>query len=186
MENIESMSENNEEVNEVTNTNININIGNAKYKPIISNNNLMYEQKTENNLLNLEKFLENEKNNNQNEAWCKLNKTNKTKKLLEYAEIYKTENSLSDEEKEELILFFKDCLERNKLKRVKDVLYDNTSGVVKEIPGLFFIKEKKHFTLKNIEKRVSTLKSLAVKKTNNNNTIKHTIKNKISLNEDNA
>jgi hypothetical protein len=125
-------------------------------------------------IVDLETFLENEKNNNKNEPWCKLNKTIKTKKLLEYAEVYKEENNLSDVEKEQLILFFKDCLERNKLKKVKEVLYDNNNGSIKEVPGLHYIKECKHFTLKNIEKRVSTLKSLPVKKTNNN-----TIKNKI-------
>ena len=39
---------------------------------------------------------------------------------------------------------------------------------------LVYTKANKHFTLKNIDKRVSTLKSLAVKKTQG------TIKNKIT------
>ena len=66
----------------------------------------------------------------------------------------------------------KDCLDRKKLQRVKDVIYDKTEGVIKEIPALSYTKSSKHFTLKNLEKRVSTLKSLAPKKAQG------TIKNK--------
>jgi hypothetical protein len=58
------------------------------------------------------------------------------------------------------------------LQRVKDVIYDKTTGQIKEIPALSYTKTNKHFTLKNLEKRVSTLKSLAPKKAQG------TIKNK--------
>ena len=51
-----------------------------------------------------------------------------------------------------------------KLQRVKDVVYDKTNGSIKEIPALAYTKTNKHFTLKNIDKRISTLKSLAPKK----------------------
>ena len=72
-----------------------------------------------------------------------------------------------------LVLFLKDSLDKKKLSRVKDVIYDKENGVVKEIPALLYTKSNKHFTLKNIDKRVSTLKSLAPKKGNG------TIKNKL-------
>ena len=58
------------------------------------------------------------------------------------------------------------------MQRVKDVIYDKTTGQIKEIPALSYTKSNKHFTLKNLEKRVSTLKSLAPKKAHG------TIKNK--------
>jgi len=161
---MEEQKNNYEECNELKN---------IKYKTMLLNGNPIHETKSANNLSNLEKFLEKEQNNNKNEPWCKLNKTNKTKKILEYTEIYANENNLDLSEKELLIEFLKDCLERNKLKKVKDVLYDNTNGIIKEIPSLHYTKTTKHFTLKNIEKRVSTLKSLSMKKTNS------TIKNKI-------
>ena len=80
-------------------------------------------------------------------------------------ETYKKDNNLNDEEEQLLVAFFKDCLDRKKLQRVKDVIYDKDNGVIKDIPALFFVKNTKHFTLKNIDKRVSTLKSLAPKKT---------------------
>jgi len=117
-----------------------------------------------NDLSNLDKFLENEKNNNVNEPWCKLNKTIKTKKIQEYVQVYKQENNLNDEESVILFSFLKDCIDRKKLQRVKDVLYDKENGNIKEIPALCYVKSNKHFTLKNMDKRVSILKSLAPKK----------------------
>jgi hypothetical protein len=137
---------------------------NIKYKTMLLKGTPIKETKSSNNLSNLENFLENEKNNNKNEPWCKLNKTVKTKKLQDYVENYKKENNLSNEESELLITFLRDCLDRKKLQRVKDVVYDKENGIIKDIPALCYMKTTKHFTLKNIDKRVSTLKSLAPKK----------------------
>ena len=137
---------------------------NIKYKTMLLNGTPIKETKSSNNLSNLELFLENDKNSNKNEPWCKLNKTIKTQKLLEYVKIYKVENNLDENEEELFIKFLKECLDRKKLQKVKDVIYDKTTGIVKEIPALLYAKNIKHFTLKNIDKRVSTLKSLAPKK----------------------
>ena len=145
---------------------------NIKYKTMLLNGNPLQETKSENDLSNLDKFLESEKNNNVNEPWCKLNKTIKTKKIFEFIEKYKSEKNLDQEEEKALLTFLKDCLDRKKLQRVKDVVYDKTNGSIKEIPALSYTKANKHFTLKNIDKRVSTLKSLAPKKAQG------TIKNK--------
>ena len=46
----------------------------------------------------LKNFLRMKKINNSNEPWCKLNKTIKTKKLLEYVEIYKKDKNLDENE----------------------------------------------------------------------------------------
>lgn len=137
---------------------------NIKYKTMLLNVNNLPENKSTNDLSNLDKFLENEKNINSNEPWCKLNKTIKTKKMQEYVNVYKEQNELNDEETELLMVFLKDCLDRKKLQRVKDVVYDKENGIIKEIPSLCYIKANRHFTLKNVDKRVSTLKSLAPKK----------------------
>ena len=67
-----------------------------------------------------------------------------------------------------LISFLKDCLDKKKLLRVKDVIYDKETGIIKDIPALSYAKNTKHFTLKNIDKRVSTLKSLTVKNSTTN------------------
>jgi hypothetical protein len=128
----------------------------------------MFASSTENNssadLADLDKFLENEKNFNSNEPWSKLDKTAKIKKLVIFANKYKIEHELSDEEHIYLINFFRDCLDKKKLQRVKDVNYSKETGEIKDIPALFFNKTNNHFTLKNIDKRVSTLKGLAPKK----------------------
>jgi hypothetical protein len=145
---------------------------NIKYKTMLLSGVPLKETKQSNNLDNLDKFLEDEKNTNKSEPWCKLDKTIKTKKIVDYVELYKTENSLDQEEEKLLVAFLKDCLDRKKLQRVKDVIYDKATGQIKDIPALSYIKSNKHFTLKNLEKRVSTLKSLAPKKAQG------TIKNK--------
>lgn len=157
---------------------------NLKYKTMLLNGVPLQEIKTtsSNDLSNLDKFLENEKMNNSNEPWCKLNKTIKTKKLQDYVEVYKEQNNLNYEESNQLFLFLKDCIDRKKLQRVKDVIYDKENGIIKEIPALYYVKSNKHFTLKNIDKRVSTLKSLAPKK--GQGTIRKKIKDDSDSEED--
>jgi len=157
---------------------------NIKYKTMLLSGAPLKETKSSNDFTNLDKFLENEKNNNKNEPWCKLDKTIKTKKMIEFIQIYKKENNLDDEESHLLTCFLKDCLERKKLQRVKDVIYDKTIGVIKEIPALSYTKPTKHFTLKNVDKRVSTLKSLTPKKIQQG-TIKNKI-NEVCKNEDSS
>ena len=135
-----------------------------KYKPaVLLNGIVLPETNVQNDTYSLDKFLENEKTKNETEPWCKLNKTIKSKKLIEYVAIYQSENNLSETECEQLIAFLKDCLDRKKLSRAKDVVYDKEKGVVTSIPALCYLKTSNHFTLKNLDKRVSTLKSLAPK-----------------------
>jgi hypothetical protein len=149
--------------NSVTNNDECHELKNIKYKTMLLNGNPLHETKSSNDISNLDKFLENEKNNNSFEPWCKLNKTIKTKKLIEYVDTYKIDKKLDEEESNNLISFLKDCLDKKKLQRVKDVIYDKINGNVKDIPALSYVKSNKHFTLKNIDKRVSTLKSLTPK-----------------------
>jgi len=135
-----------------------------KYKTMILNGVSWPETKSSSDLTNLDKFLENEKINNASEPWSKLDKTAKIKKLTKFADYYKNENSLSIVEYESLIHFFRDCLDRKKLQRVKDVNYNKETGEIKDIPALHYNKQLNHFTLKNIDKRVSTVRGLAPKK----------------------
>ena len=152
---------------------------NIKYKTMLLNGAPLNETKSANDLSNLDKFLEAEKINNSNEPWCKLNKTIKNKKICEFIDLYSTENKLDKEEINLLNVFLKDCLNKKKLSRVKDVIYDKINGNIVEIPALMYTKSNKHFTLKNIDKRVSTLKSLTPKK--GNGTIRHKEVNQTSI-----
>ena len=135
-----------------------------KYKTMLINGIARTERKPATDLNVLDKFLENEKTTNSVEPWNKLDKTAKIRKLTIFAETYKTENVLSNAEHAKLMSFLKDCLERKKLLKVKEVVYDKVNGEVKEIPALFHNKHINHFTLKNNDKHVSTTRSLAPKK----------------------
>jgi hypothetical protein len=135
-----------------------------KYKTMILNGSSWPISKSTSDLTQLDKFLENEKISNASEPWSKLDKTAKIRKLILFANNYQTENQLSEEEHAELVAFFKDCLDKKKLQRVKDILYNKETGEIKDIPALFYNKQNHHFTLKNIDKRVSTLKGLAPKR----------------------
>ena len=54
-------------------------------------------------------------------------------------------------------------LEKKKLQRTKDVIYNVSTGKITKIPGLIFNKVKNKFSLKRVDKKRSTLKGLAPK-----------------------
>jgi len=141
-----------------------IELKNIKYKTMLLNGNPIVETKSSNNLSNLDKFLEDEKNSSKNEPWIKLNKTLKTQKILAFVNNYKNDKKLNEEDEKALLMFLKDCLDKKKLSRAKEVIYDKVTCSIKDIPALFYNKASKHFTLKNLDKRVSTLKSLPSRK----------------------
>jgi hypothetical protein len=141
-----------------------VELKNIKYKSMLLSGNAVPETKSSTDLSNLEKYLEEEKTNIQNEPWSKLDKTIKTRKLTTFAVHYSKEKNLNEDEQLLLVAFLKDCLDRKKLQKVKDVEYNKETGVVTNIPALFYTKSNKHFTLKNMDKRVSTLKSLPPKR----------------------
>lgn len=116
------------------------------------------------NLTALDTFLENEKNTNASKTWAKLDKTTKLLKLRAFADAYKKKNEIDADAYNKMIAFFRDCLDRKRLQRVKDVIYDKDTGEIIDIPALVHARPTNHFTLKNLDKRVSTLKSLAPKK----------------------
>jgi hypothetical protein len=134
------------------------------YKPMMLNGIPCPKTKSSTNLDELDKFLENEKITNSNEPWSKLDKTDKLKKLILFADNYKTTNNLTEEEHASLMMFFRDCLDKKKLQRIKDVIYNKDTGEIQDVPGLFHNKTSNNFTLKNLDKRASTLKGLAPKK----------------------
>lgn len=122
-------------------------------------------RKNTTSMSNLEAMLETERIENDNENWSKLSKTVKIKKMLIYADKYKSENNLSDDDYNKLVAFFKDCLDKKKLQRVKDVEYNRETCEIVNIPSLIHNKTSNHFTLKIVCKKVSTIKCLPKKKT---------------------
>lgn len=108
----------------------------------------------------LDQLLEQEKQHNKADSWNKLDKTVKIQKLHIFAEKYGKENTLPMKDVKGLKHFFTDSLEKNKLQKTKDVVYDKEKGIIQSIPSLFFNIQQRAFTLKQLDKRVSTLKSL--------------------------
>jgi hypothetical protein len=130
----------------------------AKYKNILTTSET---EKNEINYSAIDNLLEKEKIHNKSEAWNKLDKTVKIQKLHIFAEKYGKDHTLPIKDIKSLKLFFNDSLDKNKLQKTKDVLYDKEKGTVQSIPALFFNISNRAFTLKNLDtKRVSTIKSL--------------------------
>ena len=117
------------------------------------------------NFSSLDTLLEKEKQHNKTETWNKLDKTVKIQKLHAFAEKYGREQGLPMKEIKHLKAFFVECLDKAKLQKTKDVIYDKESHEISAIPALFFNVEKRQFTLRIVDiKRVSTLKSLTPKR----------------------
>jgi|SaaInlV_150m_DNA_3_1039698.scaffolds.fasta_scaffold00189_23 hypothetical protein len=144
-----------------------IELKNIKYKSMLLNNNSDEVVETVENMSNLDHFLEGEKKNNSGEPWAKLDKTSKLLRFNEYAAHYCSENDYSDADKQSLVVVLSSNLDRKKLLKAKEVLYDKEDGKILSIPSLVYNTSMKRFTLKRADKRPSTLKSLAPKKTKN-------------------
>jgi hypothetical protein len=113
----------------------------------------------------IDQLLEREKINNKADAWIKLDKPHRTRKLHRFAEMYGNEHTLSANVVCELKNFFVKCLDNNKLSKTKDVIYDRTSGEITAVPALVYNDTNHQFALKITDpKRISTIKSLTPKK----------------------
>jgi len=153
---------------------------NIEYQTMLLNSNSKVTSNKE-DTLNIDGFLEKEKKNNQNKSWNKLGKNQKIQKLTDYIQTITKKHDFTDDELEKLREYLIDCIDRKKLQRVKDVVYDVKTGNIKAIPSLIFDKTKRKFTLKKSEKNKSSLRSLAPKnktKSLNKNKIKPKVRRK--------
>jgi len=130
----------------------------------------VYMGSNEMNYTMIDQLLETEKQRNKTEAWNKLDKTQKTVNLHAFAEKYGKEHGLPVKEIKHLKTFFSDCLDKAKLQKTKDVVYNKETREITAIPALHFNSTTHTFTLKMLDtKRVSTLKSLTPKRTSEKN-----------------
>jgi hypothetical protein len=124
------------------------------------------------NALHIDSILEKEKQKNKTDTWNKLDKTIKIEKLHTFALKFGNDHGYDNDDIKYLITFFNECLDKNKLQKKKDLVYDKDTYEITSIPSLSFNATTHHFTLKNIDsKRVSTLKSLTPKRTTEKNRI---------------
>jgi len=142
----------------------------SKYKKIMINYSVTSED-SEINYNVIDNLLEKEKLHNKTETWNKLDKTVKIQKLHAFSEKYGKDNALPMKDIKALKSFFIDCLEKNKLQKTKDVIYDKEAREINSIPSLYFNSTNRIFSLRsNDNKRVSTLKSLTPKRGTPNST----------------
>ena len=85
--------------------------------------------------------------------WNKLSKNEKKILLKQYVE--------TKENSKHLLSFLYNCLEKQKLSKNKDICYDNVERKITDIPNLEYIPKRKMFTLRNKDKKDTTLKNLA-------------------------
>ena len=105
----------------------------------------------------IENLLDDDMVLNKKEKWNKLDKTQKYKKLMIFADEY---DDISLDLKDNLKKVFVNGLEVNKFSKISDVNYDSNTGKILTIPSLVLIDDE--FILKQ-SKRASTSKSLPKK-----------------------
>lgn len=114
-------------------------------------------------------FLEDEKlfqeSQLNNKPWNKLNKMIKLQKLMDYCSVLKEKHDLTSKDFNRLKKYIVSCIEKKNFQKNKDVEYDMEKMEILNIPNLYLVNnltkpESKKFTLKQVEKKNSTLKNL--------------------------
>lgn len=141
-----------------------IELKNIKYQTMLINNNIKVTDIPTAPVDSINMFLSQEKEHNIKQPWSKLGNGTKLKKINIFIIEYAEKNKYNKIQQKNLQNYLKKCMERKKLQRVKDVQYNIELGKIISIPGLLFNDKRKKFTLKNMDKKGSTLKSLAPKK----------------------
>ena len=115
-------------------------------------------------IFNIEEFLEKEKNLESKLPWNKLNKMKKYEKICIYINKLSEDKDISDKNKKDILSIIKIALNKKKLQRVKEVVYNKETGIIKNIPSIEYDSKEKKLSFNINEKKQSTLKSLAPKK----------------------
>jgi hypothetical protein len=124
-----------------------------------------HENKKDTNEVNIDMLLERETQHNKTENWNKLDKNAKIQKLTIFSEKYGKDNHLSMKEIKKLKTFLVESLDKSKLQKTKDVLYNKETKEIISIPSLYLNTNTHNFSFKITDtKRVSTIKSLTPKR----------------------
>ncbi len=146
---------------------------NIEYKTMLLNGtSLMSKKDSNNNIDKITNFLENESDANKKEPWIKLDKTQKIKKLNHYISKLSNDYNLTSEENNNFQQLLMRYFERKNLTKAKDVNYNKETGIIQNIPHLFFNEIDRTFYFKKDDKHVSTVKSLPCDKRNKIKTLK--------------
>jgi hypothetical protein len=145
------MSKNNNECKE---------FNNLKYRTMINTgtnleNNIDTSEDAINNFLNID--IE----NNKKGIWSKLTKTEKIKKIKQYInEKLKLEYNLTDEEIVYTVKVFTIMIDRKKLSKNNELIYNQENGFIEQIGGLTFNIETRKFNInEDMAKKSKTKKN---------------------------
>jgi len=139
-----------------------IELKNIKYQTMLLNNNSKIDSEKQ-DTIDIDKLLETDKKLNKSKPWSKIGKSIKSKKIKLFIKSFSIENGLKPGQVIKLTSYLMISLEKKKLQRTKDVIYNVSTGKITKIPGLIFNKVKNKFSLKRVDKKRSTLKGLAPK-----------------------
>ena len=147
---------------------------NIEYKTMLLNGTSLIPDKNNknNNIERITNFLDNESDANKKEPWIRLDKTQKIKKIYEYTNSLINKYNLTNEELVNFQQYLLRYLERKNLTKAKDVNYNKETGIIQNIPNLFFNDNTRSFYFKKDDKHVSTVKSLPPDKKNKIKTLK--------------
>jgi hypothetical protein len=133
---------------------------NIQYKSmLLSKKSTTPELISKTNIIDIDKFLDEEKKTRSNENWNKMDKTFKIKKLNQYAEKFCLKHNCPENCIKNLKLLLKNHLDKKRLLSNKEVEYSKEEQEITNIPSLNY--KNKRFTIDRNDKRVSTIKSLA-------------------------
>ena len=164
--NIENNLNNENESKSLNNSSDSCNeLKNLKYKSMLLNGtNIDILTTTKETSNNMDSILNAERECNLKEPWGKLDKTVKIVKIKNYVDnLIKNKNNLTLNETDILKNYLINSLDKKKLHKVKDVLYNINTGEIENIPSLYFNDSNRKFTLKRNDKKQSTSKSLGPK-----------------------
>ena len=118
-----------------------------QYKTMINNGtNIDTAILNETNEEKINNFLEDEIAKNKKQQWIKLTRTNKVQKLKQYLnDIAAPEYNLTQEELVQSENYLIQCLERKKLHKNNEVLYNDENGLLEGLQSILFDTEKRKF-----------------------------------------
>lgn len=99
----------------------------------------------------MEELLNQEQVNKPVPSWNKLTSSQKTSKLMEFAVRHAERHHYDEATRQALMLFLRECVDKKRLERVKDVVYDAATQQVLEVPDLLHRPVVNRFTLRKLQ-----------------------------------
>ena len=131
---------------------------NINYKSMLlnhKNKSIVPESSTHSPDSEVDDFLEQERSMVKVLPWNKLDKSNKIKKIQDYTNIFCDENGFGDVDHSIIFNHLISCLNKKRLQRTKDVVYDKEHGKILNIPGFSYDSEKRKIVMIRDERKSS-------------------------------